>query len=172
MTEVINFFAGPGSGKSTLAAGLFSEMKWKGCDVELVTEFAKDLVWENRGMTLDNQIYVTAKQYNRIWRLLGQVEYIIVDSPIMLGIVYRNKVDGITEDFELMVSAIHHSLLNKNYFVERIKPYKQPGRVQSEKESLQLDKDIKNMLKEFSIDYKTIPGKKESIDTIIRDLCV
>ena len=44
--KVINLFAGPGTGKSTTAAGLFYKMKSKGYMVELVTEFAKDLVYQ------------------------------------------------------------------------------------------------------------------------------
>jgi adenylylsulfate kinase-like enzyme len=42
--HVINLFGGPGTGKSTLAAALFTDLKMKGINAELVTEFAKDLV--------------------------------------------------------------------------------------------------------------------------------
>ena len=45
-TKVINLFGNPGSGKSTVAAYLFSELKSRGLEVELVTETAKDLVWD------------------------------------------------------------------------------------------------------------------------------
>ncbi len=38
-------FGGPGTGKSTSAAGLFFKMKLAQMEVELVTEYAKDLVW-------------------------------------------------------------------------------------------------------------------------------
>lgn len=56
MMKVINLFGGPGSGKSTLAAGLFERMKIQGLSVELVTEYAKDMVWERRGNILDDQL--------------------------------------------------------------------------------------------------------------------
>lgn len=46
--KVINLFGGPGIGKSTLAAGLFEHMKIAGFNVELVNEYAKDMVWEQR----------------------------------------------------------------------------------------------------------------------------
>ena len=46
--KVINFFGAPGSGKSTIAAGLFFEMKMKQMNVELVTEFAKELCYSER----------------------------------------------------------------------------------------------------------------------------
>ena len=45
-TLVVNLFGGPGCGKSTLMAGIFHQLKLKGYDCEMVTEFMKDLVWE------------------------------------------------------------------------------------------------------------------------------
>ena len=58
---VVNLYGGPGSGKSTTAAGIFSELKMLGLNTELVTEYAKDKVWEKHESILDNQIYVFAK---------------------------------------------------------------------------------------------------------------
>lgn len=43
MTKVINLIGAPGAGKSTIASQLFSLMKWQGLDVELVSEYAKEL---------------------------------------------------------------------------------------------------------------------------------
>ena len=43
---VVNLFAGPGTGKSTAAAQIFQALKWQRFSCELVTEFAKEKVWE------------------------------------------------------------------------------------------------------------------------------
>ena len=91
--RVINLFGSPGAGKSTTAAGLFFLMKSdnKFVDsVELVTEFAKDLVYAERFKELegDNQLYITAKQYSRLHRLKNQVDYAITDSPIIQSLMY------------------------------------------------------------------------------------
>lgn len=43
---VVNLFGTPGAGKSTGAAYIFSELKMRGINAELVIEFAKDKVWE------------------------------------------------------------------------------------------------------------------------------
>lgn len=43
---IINLFGAPGAGKSTGAAYVFSQLKAAGVNAELVTEFAKDKVWE------------------------------------------------------------------------------------------------------------------------------
>lgn len=49
---VINLFAGPGAGKSTTAARLFSTLKLRGKNAELVQEFAKGAAWEKRSQKL------------------------------------------------------------------------------------------------------------------------
>lgn len=43
---VVNLFGAPGVGKSTGAARIFSNLKMAGINAELITEFAKDKVWE------------------------------------------------------------------------------------------------------------------------------
>lgn len=57
-TIVINLMGAPGTGKSTIASELFSKMKWLGYDVELVSEYAKELVWEERSETFKNELYL------------------------------------------------------------------------------------------------------------------
>lgn len=49
---VINLFGGPGSGKSTGAAYIFSQLKMKGINCELITEYAKDKTWEKNFVAL------------------------------------------------------------------------------------------------------------------------
>lgn len=43
---VINLFGEPGAGKSTGAAYVFAMLKMNGVNAELVTEYAKDITWE------------------------------------------------------------------------------------------------------------------------------
>lgn len=49
---VINLFGAPGAGKSVASAYIFSKLKMKNINCELVTEFAKDLTWEKREFAL------------------------------------------------------------------------------------------------------------------------
>ncbi len=58
MYNVVNLFGGPSAGKSTTAAGVFALLKLHDLRSELVTEFAKDLTWEKREKTLNNQYYI------------------------------------------------------------------------------------------------------------------
>lgn len=62
MSLVINLIGGPGAGKSTTAAGLFFLMKCAGLKVELVTEFAKELSYDENWADLKKQLYVLAEQ--------------------------------------------------------------------------------------------------------------
>ena len=56
---IINLFGAPGAGKSTGAAYVFSQLKAAGVNAELVTEFAKDKVWEaNKGRFRESGIHL------------------------------------------------------------------------------------------------------------------
>lgn len=90
-TLVVNLIAAPSSGKSTLMADIFAKLKWMNIDCELVTEFAKDLVWEERTETFKDELYIFAKQNHRLFRVNGKVDVIITDRPLILTILYNNK---------------------------------------------------------------------------------
>ena len=98
-TKIINLFGGPGIGKSTQSAGLYHIMKRNNMSVELTSELPKVIAWEKNHSAIRDQLYITANQHRNISRLYGQVEYIIVDSPILFGLVYKGKYgDGYPEN--------------------------------------------------------------------------
>jgi len=165
---IINLFAGAGAGKSTTAASIFSELKWRDINCELVTEFAKDLVWEERFKTLENQIYVFGKQLQKINRLNNKVDVIVTDSPLLLSIVY--KPENLSDNFNKLIYEIFTSFNNINYFIERRKKYNPKGRMQDEEGAKQFDITVKNVLDEYLIDYKSIPGTKEEIQLIVEEV--
>lgn len=61
MSIVVNLFGSPCAGKSLGASYIFSLLKIAGVNCELVTEFAKDLVWDNNRDGLNCQEYVFGK---------------------------------------------------------------------------------------------------------------
>ena len=166
MTTVINLFGGPGLGKSTLAAGLFHHMKCKGHDVEIVTEYAKDMVWENRYNIMDDQLYVFAKQYRRISRLRDQVEFVIVDSPILMCCAYIN--DGYFNNLEPLAVEAFNSFNNINFLLTRTNvEYDDVGRVQNFEEAVGKDVKIKNLLETYQAGYAPIqPRSPDAIEDI------
>jgi len=52
---VVNLFGAPGAGKSTGAAYIFAMLKLMDLNVELITEFAKDKVYEETKKVWNNQ---------------------------------------------------------------------------------------------------------------------
>ena len=78
---LVNLFGAPGAGKSTGAAYIFSQLKMAGINAELVTEFAKDKVWEESKEPFNNQAYIFGQQYFRISRCADKVDVIVTDSP-------------------------------------------------------------------------------------------
>jgi hypothetical protein len=144
MTLVINFFAGPGAGKSTTAAGVFHALKKLGKSVELVTEYAKDRVWEEHHSVFTDQLYLTAKQNRRLARLKDKVDYIVTDSPLLLGQYYSNEEDRIPVRF--ITDWVFNKYDNLNFFIKRTKPYDTKGRNESYEEALKADEGIKKIV--------------------------
>lgn len=164
MTLVVNLFGGPGSGKSTLASGIFCRLKQLRCNVELVTEYAKELVWEDNTTALDNQLYVFAQQHHRISRLLNKVDVIITDSPILLSMYYGSVLDNIT--FRKLVLEMHNGLDNFNLLLSRNNKvtYEPTGRIHTEGESVGIDTSICKVLNDNLIDYSIIEVSDTGID--------
>lgn len=168
--KVINIFSGPGVGKSTTAAGLFYEMKKMHLNVELVTEYAKDAVWEKRFNILEDQIYVFAKQQRRIARLLDHsIEWVITDSPIPLGLCYV-KEGALSANFYNLVIEVFNQYENHNYLLSRNVAYNPIGRNQTEEEAKEFDKKATNLLKTYKIPYSEIVGGEPAVTTILQNL--
>jgi ABC-type oligopeptide transport system ATPase subunit len=178
MTRIINLFGGPGCGKSTTAAGLFYLMKTAGYNVELVTEYAKDVTWDENFKLLENQLYIFAKQYKRVIRLKDKVDWVITDSPLLLSEVYlrRGDVSPFHEELSRIFIAGAGELPSINIVLERLKPYVAIGRTQTLAQSQQLDLEIINVLNEFGIAFKEIGGDEEAPRKIIalleEELCM
>lgn len=162
-TRVINLFGGPGVGKSTTAAGVFQYLKQRMVSVELVTEFAKDLVWQNSTDVLHCQPYIFGEQYLRFWRLLNKVDYIVTDSPLLLTIVYNHNVFPYLND---MATALFKEFDNRNFVLERKKPYVGVGRLQSEDGAKEIDAKIRNVLANLYEPYLLVDGDDGAVNKI------
>lgn len=163
--KIINLFAGPGSGKSTTAAGLFFLMKTKGYRVELVTEYAKDMTYEKRFNILADQLYILAKQNRKITRLINQVDFIITDSPILLGLIYDEEKNKLFID---LVWKLFNEYDNYNYFINRVKKYAQYGRNQVESEAREIDFKIRDLI--AYLPFKEIDGDDIAPSSILEDI--
>lgn len=166
---VVNIFGAPGAGKSTGAAYIFSQLKMLGVDAELVTEFAKDKVWENNTEVLSNQTYVFGKQHFRISRCADKVDVIVTDSPLLLSAIY-NHSELLGEEFNNLVAKIFKSYDSVNYFISRSKPYNPNGRLQTESESDEIADEIKALLDKYDVEYTEVSGNTIGYDKIVTDV--
>jgi hypothetical protein len=151
---VVNLFAGPGTGKSTTATGVFSDLKLAGVNAEFVSEFAKDLVWEDRKAALSYQHYVIGKQMWKIERVRSHVpengdpvEVIITDSPILFGLIYGKDYSEHWEQHVIEVFNSWHTLNFRLHRDSELHPYNPAGRTQTEDEAKALDEKIDRMLR-------------------------
>lgn len=155
MTHVINLYGGPGTGKSTTAAHLFALLKHAGVNCEMALEYAKDKVWEGSHGVFSNQMYIFGKQHHRIHRLLGKVDVVITDSPLLLSLHYGINMPT---QFRDLVVYTYKQMKNIDIFLTRVKPYQEAGRFQKEHEAKKMDGQIAELLIEYGSDdgYHTI----------------
>ena len=166
---VVNLFGAPGAGKSTGAAYIFSQLKIKGVNIELVTEFAKDMTWEKNKKALTNQIYMLGNQLQRIYRCQDEVDVIVTDSPLLLNILYNNN-PILDKNFENLVVNIFNSYNNLNYYIQRVKEYNPIGRNQTKEESEIIANKLINLLNSKNISFKYIEGQLEKYQEVVEDV--
>lgn len=166
--KIINLFGGPGSGKSTTAAGVFHLLKLKSISCELVTEYAKVLAWENDIKKLNNQLYITAKQNLSLDRLIGKVDYVVTDSPILIGLAYCENYK--LKAMKPLIVELFNTYNNVNFFIKRKKNYHKIGRMQNETEARDIDLIIKNLLTELNIEYFEIDNYEKAPQEILNKL--
>jgi AAA domain len=166
-TLVVNFLGGPGCGKSSMAASVFAQLKWKGVESEIVIEFAKELVWGHSQKTLENQIHVFGEQHHRVHRLLGNVDVILTDSPIILSPIYDVEK---RETFKQLVLEEFNRNHNLNIFINRKKKYNPKGRNQDEEGARKVDEMVKTFMNENLLSYLDFDGVPESVPLIVETI--
>jgi Cdc6-like AAA superfamily ATPase len=168
-TLIVNLFGGPGVGKSTIAADVFAQLKHGGHNVELVTEYVKRKVYEGSLNVLNDQIYVFGKQYHSLHILMGTVDIILCDSPLLNSCVYgKPTMDAeIYPSFEWFALNVFNSMSNANVLLVRAKPYVTVGRTQDEQAAMLVDRLVADYLRSRGIKHSLYPGVKESVSSIV-----
>lgn len=149
-TLVVNLLGAPSSGKSTLAAQLYAELSKRGHLAEYVTEVAKDLVWDQRHNILQYQHLVFGLQHQKLDRLIGKVDFVVTDSPLLLSKYYNEDrgVDYPQEHLDGLVDAMWNRYHNFTIFIRREHGFEQSGRYHEEAQCVQAEWDMTSKFKE------------------------
>lgn len=170
-TTVINLWGGPGAGKSTSAAYLFSKLKMAGYDAELVREYVKDWVWEDRKIGRHDQVYFLGKQMKRESMLYGKVEVIVTDAPVMLNSYYAQLhsdaktaagIQQILQSFYASDEAIHH-----HFLLYRSKAYNNNGRFQTEEQAKGIDVGLFHFMNDNLNGYERCKTDTADLDSLL-----
>jgi nicotinamide riboside kinase len=158
MSVVINLLGGPSVGKSTKAAELYSEMKKRGLKVELVREFAKEWAWEGRTIGPFDQMAIIGEQIRRESSLFGKVDYIITDSPAILGAFYmdyNHNQEYMTKMVKDYLSfSEDQDVVFRNVVLPRHTNYIRSGRFETEEQAKTIDYSLTDFLSEQKIRYE------------------
>ena len=127
----------------------------------------RSTTWRGNTATLANQIYVFAKQHDRMFHLKGKVDVIITDSPLLLGLMYADWT-RISRSFEALVvdEFCKDDAWNVNVLLKRVKKYSGAGRTQTEEESIGKDGQIRGILDNYGIPYYRADGDEGAVAVI------
>lgn len=151
MTKIVNLIGAPSSGKTTTRNYLMNRLRIEQSKIqtEEVTEYAKELVYENPALLAD-QFYVTSEQNRRIQRYNNKVDVVLVDSPIILGVVYNQTLPPSWETF---VIDLFNSYENVNFLLPPMQFGNSYGRVHNYEEANEIHSKIRKLLTKYDIHY-------------------
>lgn len=178
MSKVINLFGGPGIGKSSIAAGLTYELKKRHISCDNPYEFPKKLAWDENNIAIKDQLYVLGNQHRGIVQSYEKVDYIIIDSPILLSLIYKdyyseNEYPSILYKglFTNLVLSIHKFYNSVNIVLKRSDgSFNNKERYQSLEQSLDIDNRIKMMLDSNKLPYYEVDMNSKPVKQILEIL--
>lgn len=164
----INLYGGPSSGKSTLAAQIFAELKVLGKRVELVREYAKELVYEGQDMkklTEADRLIILAEQFRRESILLNSVDYTITDSPMILTAYFHRY------EYAKDIVLRHLNKSEIHIWVERPSVFEDVDRSHNEEESKQIDKEMLDFVENCNVAIHKVQGTpQQRLDQVMHIL--
>ena len=165
-TIIVNLIGPPGVGKTTAMAGIFNILKTNDIDAEMVSEFAKELIYENRKDTMKDELYIFAKQSHRLFMVNGKVDVIITDRPLILTVLFNNLYGKKSKNLDNLVIEEFKNYNNINFFLNRNFPYKTNGRNESEELANKIGIGLKNILKNENISFIELTPDSDVVNII------
>lgn len=164
----VNLFGGPSVGKSATCTGVHNALKLKGYNADLTQEYAKELVYGKDWVRLSDQLSVAGEQHHRMFRLQGEVDIAVHDSPFIMGLNYCCDTKMPVLQFSEFLVGQFNRYRNLNIMLIRNPDldYKEEGRLQNLEESIELDNEIEQMLIKNNIPYCKVLVCDKTIDLI------
>ncbi len=173
---LVNLWGAPGAGKSTTAAAVFSMLKQRGCRAEIVTEYAKELVWSGRRDDLVDQASILGEQNRRQLRLArsGCVDVAITDSPLPLVVFYRDwghRLPNLPESFARYAMDQFAAYRNLNYFLRRGPwSFDGGGRIHGEDEAERIETALLAFMESHRLPYTLASPGQTTHEALVRDV--
>lgn len=153
--KVINLFAAPGIGKSTTAKILSGMLSLADYKVEFLPEFAKFATLARNQAALGDQIYMFAKQENRL-RVLANtdIDFAVMDGPLPLALLFQPE--NYYVHYEPLVMEVFNSFDNLNFLLHRgvDSSYKTFGRNETEEQSAVLHRALVSVIGKHDISLR------------------
>ncbi len=158
-TVVANFFGGPGLGKSTTVHGLMYELKRRGIKVEIASEYAKDLVYDEDWAGLADQRSIAVEQERRVRRFVGKVDLVLNEAPFLHAFVYGP--DPVDERFSEEIRAAWARYDNVNFLIHRSPAfaYDPIGRYQDAFKARLVDEKVHAMLLAEGVTFTSVAAE-------------
>jgi hypothetical protein len=146
-------------------------MKIRHLSVEIAHEVAKELVWDNQFDILhEDQLFIFAHQHRRVHRLVGKVDYIIVDCPLLMCIPYIPK--GSYVKLEPLIAETWNAFDNVSFLLNRSTDivYDERGRYQDEAGSKAKHGEIIAILDKYDVPYTNVDVDPDAPKRIVEKL--
>lgn len=135
--------------------------------MELVNEYAKELVWNKVIIDYFIQIQMYGEQLRRESRLYNKVRYVVTDSPLVLSSIYQDYYRG--SNFTALKTLYEeharelpgNNIDYKFYFLKALDDarYVQKGRFESKEQAKDIEQRIEDYLEYNNIPYKVLDNR-------------
>lgn len=116
-TMIVNLFAPPNRGKAIMAHKVCDELQTRGVSCAVVTHDHQPLETA-RYTDIQNEIFIFARDFNKIFRLHGHVEAIVTDKPLMMSLFYNMRYgQGYYQRLNDLIVEQNSNLYNINFFL-------------------------------------------------------
>jgi hypothetical protein len=131
---------------------------------ELIREFVKDLVWKGIAISPIHQLHIAGEQSLRELIIMGKVEVLITDSPVILSAAYQlihsgqewmsPAAIGFMKTAEATMNVTYLNL----WLSREDANYEQDGRFEDLEQAILRDSQIHDFLRKINFDLEYVPA--------------